>query len=107
MAKQERHAKKRACMLWLIERMKKRAAGRERIKAAERKKKERALKRAGIKDKAVLSNRRPVGTTEIEGDKPFYYQNGVLWKDGLGNKTLEVIGRIKQQEDSKRHWWFW
>jgi hypothetical protein len=53
----------------------------------------------------ILPRGRSVGTTEIEGDKPIYYQNGVLWKDGLGNHALEVIGRIEQQADKRRHGW--
>lgn len=100
MAKQERHAKKRACILMLIDRMKRRAGGRERMKQAERKRRIKAAKLAGG---VVSPHYRRVGETKVEGDKPFYYAEGALWKDGLGNHALEVIGRIVLQPDRHRH----
>jgi hypothetical protein len=87
---------------WLLERMRRRAAGRDRMKAAERKRRIKAAKLAG----GVVSPRYlALGETEVEGDKPFYYKNGVLYRDGLGNHALEVIGRIEQQADKRRHGW--
>jgi hypothetical protein len=116
--------KKIDCMVMLIDRMRRRAAGRERMKAAEEKRRIKAAqRRLNCKhenkaldrlvcldcgrtkeeiDAGILPRGRSVGTTEIEGDKPFYYKNGVLWKDGLGNHALEVIGRIQKSEQDLR-----
>jgi hypothetical protein len=104
MAIQERHAKKRACILMLIDRMRRRAAGRERMKMAERKRRNKAARRNwSLTEEANAMCRRAVGETELEGDKPFFYKDGVLWKDGLGNHALEVIGRIQNEPVKHRH----
>ena len=88
-AKAEKSARIKTIQI-LCWRMKKRAEGRSRIRAAEEKRKKRAAFRALS---GATPKRKHLGVIDDAefGEKPKFYAKGVLYKDGLGNKVLEVL----------------